>query len=933
MHVPVAAAAAGVAVTGKSLFDYNRANFQNDIPQRFARFLTSRNMLNAQVGQYRQDVQGIATLTSSKMDAVMMMMTLILCVCAALSDAGRVGMHGSAPPQWFCGLYAGCICSAILFMGAALWLAMHASLRAQCAMVSLLTRKVRLPIPSMAQLDNARGFGSAFEQQKFGDIFRVPFMRHPEAAPELPAGYDDEEVDVKGKKGKKKGSKSDSEGVTKKSKKSAKVSVASEFGSTTRDTVPSWIRDEQVVDKAGGVMKAGATDDLEENSLPDHFKMLAKAQEEWWQYEVYARILMLYGTCQFLYAVSYYSIGTTMCELRGFWISWSLPMTFLAGQALIMRLDIVRGEGKHYLPHTEWLGHIAPYFAIGATTLEYRYVYNQYAVVVTWILVYLAYFAHMTMALRMLDLAWPSDGKELPDQASKTWWPSHWRVPSAFGKNLWLLAPPKKLEDGQHDLLHEMEALQATSAGVTTKKRKSVSKEGKGEGLTEVEVEAPEEAEGDGAYTGDSPFKDFGIRRAGDLPWQLARVAIATVAFQWFYMGIAVFSEMLVGIDVMMKEPGEPPWIRDQKDRKWHPDMYHESDESIPSDYRLYEATMAQYPNKAFIGGFNPLQTLSSLTSYAGEPTPDPSLTAEATFDAEDDNGARRLGATETAIQDLMKALPKLSWLVDALEKQSNQTALWHVSPEPETEASASFMAPTAKTLNVIWPALFEPHHLLCKGSTVVALTSRGFGALASLSDKQAQAMPFSLVGVSELGPLAGAAWTDAGLSLVTKAGVLLTCAGNGPDAGRWTCAVAKAARLPLPSGASLISAALSESKERTIALIFQHNPGQISLFKEGASGWMPQGEIHLPQAAGVHIGLSFAGQELLAILGKSGEVHRRNLLDGTSAWTASPPAGPKREFRSACSASASSSGLLRLALSQKLTSHSHAWVTELISE
>jgi len=46
----VAAAAAGVAVTGKSLFDYNRANFQNDIPQRFARFLTSRNMLNAQVG-------------------------------------------------------------------------------------------------------------------------------------------------------------------------------------------------------------------------------------------------------------------------------------------------------------------------------------------------------------------------------------------------------------------------------------------------------------------------------------------------------------------------------------------------------------------------------------------------------------------------------------------------------------------------------------------------------------------------------------------------------------------------------------------------------------------------------------------------------------------------------------------------------------------
>ena len=61
---------------------------------------------------------------------------------------------------------------------------MHGSLRAQCAATSLLTRKVRLPIPSMAQLDAARSFGSAFEQQKLGDQFRVPYMSHPQQAPE-----------------------------------------------------------------------------------------------------------------------------------------------------------------------------------------------------------------------------------------------------------------------------------------------------------------------------------------------------------------------------------------------------------------------------------------------------------------------------------------------------------------------------------------------------------------------------------------------------------------------------------------------------------------------------------------------------------------------------------------------------------------------------
>ncbi|CAE8619915.1 unnamed protein product [Polarella glacialis] len=602
MHVPAAVAATGTALTGKWLFDYNRANFQNDVPQRFARFMSSRNMLNAQVGQYRQDVAGLVTLTTSKMDAMSMMITLILAVNAALSDAGRIGMHGAAPPQWLCGLYSGCIASSVLLMGAALWLSMHASLRAQCAMVSLLTRKVRLPIPSMAQLDNARGTGSGFEQQKFGDIFRVPFMRHPEAAPQPPEQSDDEdEVAVKGKK---KG---------KKASKATGPDVRTDFPSTTRDTVPSsvpsWIRDEQVVDKAGGVMRADAMDDAEDHEVPEHFQLLAKAQEEWWQYDVYARILMLFGTIQFLFAVTYYSIGTTMAELRGFWISWSLPMMFLVGQALILRLDIVKGAGNHLLPHAEWFGHLAPYFAIGATTLEYRSTYHPENVTITWVLVFLCYAGHFTMALRMLDLAWPDyNHKDMPDEAGKTWWPSHWTVPSAFGKNLWLLSPPKKMEPGEHDLLHEMESLQRSSAGVTCRRRR---KGGEAEGakplrmvpsspealksesarlessfqgwfdesvwaqvpedgqrglttlwgqyvgthgqinqlaetsdektvaklsdaLTEIaeslaEFEASNKR-GEGAYTGASPFKEFGTKRAPDLPWQLARIAICTVA-------------------------------------------------------------------------------------------------------------------------------------------------------------------------------------------------------------------------------------------------------------------------------------------------------------------------------------------------------------------------------------------------------------------
>lgn len=95
--------------------------------------------------------------------------------------------------------------------------------------------------------------------------------------------------------------------------------------------------------------------------------------------------------------VCYYCIGTTTAELRGFWISWSMPMLFMAAQVLIMRLDIERTSGNHMLPNAEWIGHLAPYFAVTATTLEYRYLYSPTTVILTWAFVFLAYFGHFVM--------------------------------------------------------------------------------------------------------------------------------------------------------------------------------------------------------------------------------------------------------------------------------------------------------------------------------------------------------------------------------------------------------------------------------------------------------------------------------------------------------------------------------------------------------
>ena len=80
-----------------------------------------------------------------------------------------------------------------------------------------------------------------------------------------------------------------------------------------------------------------------------------------------------------------------------------MPMLFMAAQVLILRLDVVRTSGNHMLPNAEWIGHLAPYFAVTATTLEYRHLYSPTTVILTWVFVFLTYFAHIVMVLGSVE--------------------------------------------------------------------------------------------------------------------------------------------------------------------------------------------------------------------------------------------------------------------------------------------------------------------------------------------------------------------------------------------------------------------------------------------------------------------------------------------------------------------------------------------------
>jgi hypothetical protein len=479
---PKAAAAAftggATAYAGATALDYNKDNFTIDQGNRFGRFTAARGNMMAQVGQYRFDIRGLTNVTVTKCHVFLDTAQLFMCTSAALTCAGRIGMHGSAPPGWLCALYTGNIFLGAMYLTICMWLGFHATLRAQCGMVSLLTRKVRLPVPSLSMINNARVFGSSYEKQRWWDILRFPFVAHPFDAPEIPgesSSEEDADADGAPKNGKPGAKKS-------KAKQGAKqegggdYAASTAYGSTGRSTVPSWIRDEQITDKGNagvphhepqfaGDLKLNNTADP--HDAPDHFKLFTEAQKEWFPYETYHKIAMLYGACCFFHAICYYCIITAMSELRGFWIAWAIPGVFMTAQYWILQMDIFKAHGQQFLKGFELFGHIAPYFATAACTCEYRFMYSKAQVGIAWAFAMMSLGSHMLFACRFFDLMTPDVmSKEMEDEDGKSWWPKSWPVPLAFANTLWQLAPPKKLKKGQHCLLHEAMNLESQNGGM-----------------------------------------------------------------------------------------------------------------------------------------------------------------------------------------------------------------------------------------------------------------------------------------------------------------------------------------------------------------------------------------------------------------------------------------------------------------------------------
>jgi len=444
--MPLAAGAgAAAAATAVAAFDYNRENFFHDSGMRFQRYTTGYAFAIEQAKQYREDIRNFTEIAVAKGE-IFSMLGVVFCVLnIQLIMAGRLGVHGPAPPMWLLGIYWANSTGAMMFLVVYIWLSMHASARAQAGGAHMLTRNVRLPIPSPKQLDKARRTGNSFEKQRVTDVFRVPFVA---PAPKEKV-YDME-----------------------KGSSSADKAAA---GPVSNRRMPKWYEDEQKELNPNATCNI----DLGPNANPEHFELYRGVQQEWWCHEAYARIGLLYFFSAWWTSLSLYSQSFIFTELRAMWPAWSVTPIFCVAHWAMLKIDILPEKMTRLsFLHLEDIVPFAPLLSLVAMQLEYS-VYPKHAMgimrCIVYIFAYTLYAIFLAWSIRLYDLAEPRLQAEKPEVAGQCWWPQDWWVPPAFNGTVYVIAAPAQLVPSVANCLQiEMKASKAlkSSAPQNIKKQR-----------------------------------------------------------------------------------------------------------------------------------------------------------------------------------------------------------------------------------------------------------------------------------------------------------------------------------------------------------------------------------------------------------------------------------------------------------------------------
>jgi hypothetical protein len=430
------------AVGGNAVFSYNRANFMMDAGMRWARYMAGYSYAQDQVAMYREDVDMLSDITISKMDNIHAVSGLMMVIVIQLIMAGRLGVHGPAPPTWLMGLYW-CNCALMcMWLMLAAWMAIHGGARAQAGATYLKTRSVRLPIPTPKQLDKARIYGNHWERQRVWDVFRVPFATPAPVDGKVDHRFEQDDGDSDGS--------FDKDKVGKKKRKTA--------GPITDFRTPAWVN-EEIRELHGGSGGAPVT----KSTTPEHFELFRGLQHEWYQFETYARVSIFFAFTHWMSAASMYIMSHCFIELRANWPAYSCTAVLVSAHYCLNSLDInalPRGKTGFNLP-MEFVVPFPPLVCVVCMGIDYSVLeeWRSGWVVFIWVCSFICYIVYLLWALRMYDLCCPATALEpMQESAGKPWWPEGWSLPLAFQHTLYLVAPPKYLEPGESCLWQEMKA-------------------------------------------------------------------------------------------------------------------------------------------------------------------------------------------------------------------------------------------------------------------------------------------------------------------------------------------------------------------------------------------------------------------------------------------------------------------------------------------
>ncbi|CAK0801317.1 unnamed protein product [Prorocentrum cordatum] len=433
--IPVSSAAAlGAAGTagaaGLGIFGYNRENYMYDAEFRYERFSAGREFAIEQMDMYREDLRKLSELTAKKCGLYGIFASLGMALCVALYCAGRLGLHGPSPPTHVMGLWLTNNAAAFAYYVVCIWLSTHACYRANSATTQLLTRQARLPVPSLRQLDKARKFASEFEQQDWADIFRIPYLNNPGVA------FREEPVSER---------------------------ASSAPPQRNRNKESSWIREEFDTDRAGSVTGPGAKASPAFGApAPEHFQLYTNVQKHWVQYEVYARVSLLYGYLSFVHSLCYYGLGHINVELRAWWVAYACAFVIGTLLVLLLKFDIVPNEAdkRDWYSVTLWMGPAAVLPAAIAMSLDFRVEFSEVAIGFTWFFIFASYIMQLIYTMRLLWILQPERIDPGPDNdPGSSWLPmgwEGWELPTRFQHVLYMVAPPQSLRPWLNDIVREI---------------------------------------------------------------------------------------------------------------------------------------------------------------------------------------------------------------------------------------------------------------------------------------------------------------------------------------------------------------------------------------------------------------------------------------------------------------------------------------------